>query len=148
MPMRWCSRGYPRSAYSRCVGLKREPEQSAFDRWGGETFFTALIERFYEGVAIDPVLRPMYPDDLTDSKAHLALFLMQYWGGPRQYSDQRGHPRLRMRHAPFPIGSAAADAWLRHMTAAVDAAEMEPADRQELLEYLSMAAGSLINQPG
>jgi len=130
------------------VRLTREPERSAFDRWGGEAFFTTLIDRFYEGVATDPVLRPMYPADLTDSKAHLALFLMQYWGGPRDYSDQRGHPRLRMRHAPFPIGSAAADAWLRHMTAAVDAAGMAPDDRQELLEYLAMAARNLINQPG
>ena len=90
----------------------------------------------------------MYPDDLTDSKAHLALFLMQYWGGPRAYSEQRGHPRLRMRHAPFPIGTAAADAWLRHMTEAVGAAGLEPDDRQELLDYLAMAARSLINQPG
>jgi hemoglobin len=130
------------------VRLTRQPEQSAFDRWGGEAFFTTLIDRFYEGVATDPLLRPMYPADLTESKAHLALFLMQYWGGPRDYSDQRGHPRLRMRHAPFPIGSAAADAWLRHMTAAVDAAGMAPEDREELLEYLSMAARNLINQPG
>jgi len=130
------------------VGLKRRPEQSAYDRWGGEPFFTALIERFYEGVATDPLLRPMYPEDLTESKAHLALFLMQYWGGPSWYGEQRGHPRLRMRHAPFPIGSAAADAWLRHMTAAVSDAGMAPADEAELLEYLAMAARSLINQPG
>ena len=73
---------------------------------------------------------------------------MQYWGGPRADSEQRGHPRLRMRHAPFPIGSAAADAWLRHMTAAVDAAGMAPDDREELLEYLSMAARNLVNLPG
>jgi hemoglobin len=130
------------------VRLKRQPEQTAYDRWGGEPFFTVLIERFYEGVATDPLLRPMYPDDLTESKAHLALFLMQYWGGPRDYSDLRGHPRLRMRHAPFSIGSAEADAWLRHMTRAVESAAMEPADREELLEYLAMAAQSLINQPG
>ncbi len=124
-----------------------QPEQTAFERWGGEPFFTGLIERFYQGVATDPLLRPMYPEDLTDAKAHLALFLMQYWGGPRDYSDQRGHPRLRMRHARFPIGSAEADAWLRHMTAAVQAAEMEPDDQEELLDYLAMAARSLINQP-
>jgi hemoglobin len=130
------------------VGLERRPEQSAYDRWGGEPFFTALIERFYEGVATDPLLRPMYPEDLSESKAHLALFLMQYWGGPSWYGEQRGHPRLRMRHAPFPIGSAAADAWLRHMTAAVGDAGMGPADEAELLEYLAMAARSLINQPG
>ncbi len=127
--------------------LKRQPEESAFDRWGGEPFFTALIERFYLGVAADPLLRPMYPDDLTESRSHLALFLMQYWGGPPDYSGQRGHPRLRMRHAPFAIGKAESDAWLRHMTDAVTAAHMEPDDQQELLEYLTMAARSLINQP-
>ena len=127
--------------------LKRQPEESAFDRWGGEPFFTALIDRFYEGVAADPLLRPMYPDDLTESRAHLALFLMQYWGGPPAYSEQRGHPRLRMRHAPFPIGTAEADAWLRHMTDAVMAAHMDAGDQEELLEYLAMAARSLVNQP-
>ena len=128
--------------------LKREPERSAYDRWGGGAFFTALVDRFYEGVATDPLLRPMYPDDLSESRAHLALFLIQYWGGPRDYGDQRGHPRLRMRHAPFPIGSAEADAWLRHMTDAVEAAGMAPEDREELLDYLAMAARNLINQPG
>jgi hemoglobin len=129
------------------VRLKRQPEESAFDRWGGQPFFTALVERFYLGVAADPLLRPMYPDDLAESRAHLALFLMQYWGGPPDYSEQRGHPRLRMRHAPFPIGTAEADAWLRHMTDAVTAAHMDPDDQEELLEYLAMAARSLINQP-
>ena len=128
--------------------LTRQPEQAPFDRWGGEPFFTALIDRFYEGVASDPLLRPMYPDDLSESKAHLALFLMQYWGGPRHYSDQRGHPRLRMRHAPFVIGTAEADAWLRHMTDAVVAAHMAPDDQRELLDYLAMAAQSLINASG
>jgi hemoglobin len=127
--------------------MRREPEQTAYERWGGEAFFTALVERFYAGVAVDPLLRPMYPDDLTEPKAHLALFLMQYWGGPRQYSEQRGHPRLRMRHAPFPIGTAAAEAWLRHMTDAVGGAGLEPADEEELLDYLRMAAHSLINVP-
>ncbi len=78
--MSWCIRGYPRSAYSRGVRLKRKREGSAFDRWGGEPFFVALVDRFYEGVATDPLLRPMYPEDLTESRAHLALFLMQYWG--------------------------------------------------------------------
>ncbi len=125
--------------------LQRQPQQSAYERWGGEPFFTALIDRFYQGVAADPLLRPMYPDDLTESKAHLALFLMQYWGGPRSYSDLRGHPRLRMRHAPFAIGRAESDAWLRHMTEAVEAAGLEPADQRELLDYLAMAATSLIN---
>ena len=128
--------------------LTGRSEQTAYDRWGGEAFFAALVERFYEGVATDPLLRPMYPDDLTDSKAHLALFLMQYWGGPSRYSEERGHPRLRMRHARFAIGGAAADAWLRHMTAAVKDAGMAPAYEAELLEYLGMAAQSLVNQPG
>ena len=127
--------------------MRREPEQTAFERWGGEAFFTALVERFYEGVAVDPLLRPMYPEDLSDSKAHLAMFLMQYWGGPRHYSEQRGHPRLRMRHARFAIGSAQADAWLRHMTDAVHSSGLQAADEEELLEYLAMAARSLINVP-
>jgi hemoglobin len=129
------------------VAPEREPEETAYQRWGGEEFFTGLIERFYAGVAVDPLLRPLYPDDLTESKTHLALFLMQYWGGPRRYSEERGHPRLRMRHAPFAIGTAQADAWLRHMTEAVRSAGLDPADERELLDYLSMAAGSLINVP-
>ena len=128
--------------------LKRKSEGTPFERWGGQPFFDALVEQFYVRVATDPVLRPMYPDDLAESRAHLALFLGQYWGGPDTYNQIRGHPRLRMRHAPFVIGSAEADAWLRHMTDAVDAAHMAPADRQELLDYLTMAAQSLINAPG
>ncbi len=125
--------------------LEPGPEPSAYERWGGEPFFITLVERFYEGVSTDPLLRPMYPDDLAEPKAHLASFLMQYWGGPRAYSDQRGHPRLRMRHAPFAIGRAEAEAWLRHMTEAVHAAGMGPADQRELLDYLGMAASSLVN---
>ena len=125
--------------------LRREPRATTYERWGGEPFFTTLIDRFYQGVAADPLLAPMYPEDLTESKAHLALFLMQYWGGPPTYSEQRGHPRLRMRHAPFAIGRAESDAWLRHMTAAVHAAGLAPDDEAELLDYLTMAATNLIN---
>jgi hemoglobin len=123
--------------------------EALFERVGGASFFVDLIDRFYLGVAGDPLLRPLYPDDLTDSKAHLALFLMQYWGGPSTYNEQRGHPRLRMRHAPFVIGELERDAWLRHMLAAVN--DMLAADRvtmedgQELRDYFEMAAGSLIN---
>ena len=117
-----------------------------YEQVGGEPFFIRLVDAFYVGVESDGVLRAMYPDDLTESKRHLVLFLMQYWGGPPDYSEQRGHPRLRMRHAPFPIGKAESDAWLRHMTAAVMAADMDPDDQDELLEYLAMAARSLINQ--
>ena len=127
--------------------LKRKSEGTPFERWGGQPFFDALVERFYTGVATDPVLRPMYPDDLVESKAHLALFLGQYWGGPDTYNQVRGHPRLRMRHAPFVIGPAEAEAWLVHMTAAVDTMGMAPADRDELLDYLSMAARNLQNAP-
>ncbi|MGO8871311.1 MAG: globin [Acidimicrobiales bacterium] len=128
--------------------LGSEPEQTAFERWGGQAFFTALVERFYAGVSADPLLRPMYPDDLTEPKAHLSLFLAQYWGGPRDYSDQRGHPRLRMRHAPFVIGPAEAEAWMHHMTDAVDASGLPPGDRRELLDYLAMAARSMVNARG
>ena len=124
---------------------RRDPEPARYDRWGGQPFFDALVERFYEGVASDPLLRPMYPDDLTESKAHLALFLAQYWGGPPAYAEARGHPRLRMRHAPFVIGPAEADAWLGHMVAAVDRSGLEEPDRTELVDYLAMAARSLVN---
>jgi hemoglobin len=120
-----------------------------FDRVGGESFFVDLVDRFYLGVAGDPLLRPLYPDDLAESAQHLALFLMQYWGGPPTYNEERGHPRLRMRHAPFVIGSGERDAWLRHMFASL--AELEAAgrigrsDAEELRVYLEMAARQLIN---
>jgi hemoglobin len=100
-------------------------------------------------VAGDPLLRPLYPEDLSESSAHLALFLMQYWGGPATYSEQRGHPRLRMRHAPFVIGPAERDAWLRHMHEALDsllgAARITEGDAEELRAYLDMAANTLVN---
>ena len=121
---------------------------SLYERVGGEPFFTALVERFYAGVATDPLLRPLYPEQLEGSKVHLGLFLEQYWGGPTTYSDQRGQPRLRMRHAHFVIGAAERDAWLRHMTAAVKAAGLDAADEEELLSYFSMAARSLENVGG
>jgi hemoglobin len=129
----------------RPIRRSGDPGLTPFERWGGDPFFVALVERFYQGVATDPLLRPMYPEDLTDSKAHLALFLAQYWGGPERYNEERGAPRLRMRHAPFVIGSAASEAWLRHMTAAVDDADLGADDKELLLDYLAMAANSLIN---
>ncbi|HUA95998.1 MAG TPA: globin [Acidimicrobiales bacterium] len=125
--------------------LTRKSEGTPFERWGGQPFFDALVEQFYTGVATDPRLRPMYPDDLEESKSHLALFLGQYWGGPDTYNQVRGHPRLRMRHAPFTIGPLEAESWMRHMTHAVDAMGMDPDDRAELLDYLGMAARSLQN---
>jgi len=120
-----------------------------FDRVGGESFFVDLVDRFYLGVASDPLLRPLYPDDLREPSEHLALFLMQYWGGPGTYSEQRGHPRLRMRHAPFVIGPAEREAWLRHMNRALDdlraAARISDSDTEELRAYLEMAATTLVN---
>lgn len=116
-----------------------------YERVGGEEFFTALVERFYEGVAADPVLRLLYPADMTASKEHLRLFLMQYWGGPRTYQTQRGHPRLRMRHAPFVIGLLERDAWLRHMRAALAGAQLSAEDREAMEDYFTMAATQLIN---
>jgi hemoglobin len=122
-----------------------------FARAGGEQFFTDLVDHFYLGVAGDPLLRPLYPDDLTESRGHLALFLVQYWGGPATYNEQRGHPRLRMRHAPFVVGPAERDAWLRHMGSAVDRMvetdRLAPSDAEELRAYFDMAAHSLVNAP-
>ncbi len=122
-----------------------------YERVGGEPFFVDLVDRFYVGVAGDPLLRPLYPDDLTESSRHLALFLMQYWGGPSTYGEERGHPRLRMRHAPFVVGPAERDAWLRHMLAALlelqSASRVTDADALELRDYLEMAANSLVNSP-
>ncbi len=122
-----------------------------FDRVGGEQFFVDLVGRFYLGVAGDPLLRPLYPDDLSEPSQHLALFLMQYWGGPGTYGEQRGHPRLRMRHAPFVIGPGERDAWLRHMLGALlelgEAGRISQSDTIELRDYLEMAANSLVNSP-
>jgi hemoglobin len=124
-----------------------------FDRVGGESFFVELVDHFYLGVAGDPLLRPLYPEDMTESAQHLALFLMQYWGGPATYNDQRGHPRLRMRHVPFVIGPAESAAWLRHMDAAVahmreaTPTKLSETDAEELRAYFAMAARSLINTP-
>lgn len=116
-----------------------------YERAGGDRFFEDLADRFYAGVAADPVLRPLYPDDLAAPKHHLRLFLIQYWGGPRTYGDERGHPRLRMRHAPFVIGLAERDAWLEHMEAAVRAGGLDPGDEAEMLDYFRSAATQLIN---
>ncbi|HEX4127432.1 MAG TPA: globin [Acidimicrobiales bacterium] len=122
-----------------------------YDRVGGEPFFADLVDKFYLGVAGDPLLRPLYPDNLDESSRHLALFLMQYWGGPATYNEERGHPRLRMRHVPFVIGPAERDAWLRHMLAALveleSVSRISEADAVELRDYLEMAANSLVNAP-
>src|SRR5262252_9541091 len=102
---------------------------------GGDRWFEDLVDRFYAGVEDDPVLRPLYPRDLTGAKAHLQGFLVQYWGGPTTYSEERGHPRLRMRHFPFAIGPVERDAWLAHMTAAVRGGDLDPEVERQVLDY-------------
>ena len=118
-----------------------------YEAVGGAPTFERLVARFYEGVAADPVLRPLYPEpDLAAAEERLRLFLIQYWGGPTTYSDTRGHPRLRMRHAPFAIGPAERDAWLRHMTGAVESLEFPPGLEAQLLSYLQGAAEAMMNR--
>jgi len=113
---------------------------------GGEEVFRRIVARFYEEVSRDEVLRPLYPEeDLGPAEERLRLFLTQYWGGPHTYSEQRGHPRLRMRHVPFSIGPIERDAWLRCMRTAVDEAGLSEHHRQQLWAYLEMAANSLMN---
>jgi hemoglobin len=126
------------------------PEQITFyQAVGGEETFRRLVARFYQGVAADPLLRPLYPEeDLTGAEERLRDFLIQYWGGPSTYSQRRGHPALRMRHARFAIGQAERDAWLRHMTEAVDSLELPEQLRAILLDYLVTASRALINQRG
>lgn len=122
--------------------------RSVYDLVGGEATFRLLVERFYAGVANDPLLRPIYPEaDLSGATERLTLFLIQYWGGPSTYTERRGHPRLRMRHHPFAIGQAERDAWLAHMTEAVESLELAPAVRKALLDYFEAASRAMINQP-
>jgi hemoglobin len=129
--------------------VSEQPEQAItfYAAVGGAETFRRLVHRFYQGVADDPILRPLYPgDDLGPAEEHLRMFLEQYWGGPRTYSDLRGHPRLRMRHAPFAVTPAARDRWLHHMRAAVDELEL-PDDLDAMLwDYLVNAAHSLVNR--
>jgi len=121
---------------------------SLFELAGGEPTFRLLVRRFYARVAADPILRRVYPDeDLSGATERLTLFLIQYWGGPSTYSEQRGHPRLRMRHAPFAIGRRERDAWLGHMTAAVESLELPAQVRQALLDYFETASAAMINRP-
>jgi len=126
-------------------------ELTVYEAAGGEQTFTRLVERFYAGVAGDPVLRPLYPRDPEGFAAageHLRLFLIQYWGGPGTYSEQRGHPRLRMRHAPFAIGRAERDAWMGHMRAAVNSLDVPAAVHAAFLDYFENAATAMMNRGG
>jgi len=121
---------------------------SFYEEMGGEAFFTDLVSQFYAQVALDPILRPMYPEgDLKAAALRLQWFLEQYWGGPSTYQENRGHPRLRMRHAEFHINIAAHDAWLKAMRTAVDGVEMKPELKAQLWSYLEMAAAAMVNQP-
>ena len=122
---------------------------SLFEEVGGSQFFDQLVDRFYEGVATDDVLLPLYPEqsDLSGAKQRLTLFLQQYWGGPTTYSDERGHPRLRQRHFPFVIGELERDRWMVHMMAAVDELSPNETVRQQLTEYMTMASTAMINSP-
>jgi hemoglobin len=129
------------------IQIESERGSTLYDRVGGEPFFVSLVERFYAGVEGDALLRPLYPSDLQRPKRRLALFLMQYWGGPHTYNAERGQPRLRMRHLRFRIGSAEREAWLTHMRAAVGTSDASQADMRLLLEYFESAATSLMNQP-
>ena len=120
---------------------------SLYDAVGGEPVFHALVADFYRGVASDPVLRPLYPDDLGPAEERLRLFLVQYWGGPTTYSDQRGHPRLRMRHVAWQVGERERDAWLALMLAAVTRLEVPDQARAAIWDHLERAAHSLVNHP-
>jgi hemoglobin len=119
-----------------------------YEAAGGEATFRLLVARFYARVGGDPLLRPLYPEaDLASATERLTLFLIQYWGGPHTYNEQRGHPRLRMRHQPFAVGQAERDAWLEHMKVAVESLELTPAVRKALIDYFETASTAMINQP-
>ena len=123
-------------------------EPSLYAAVGGTAFFDRLVDAFYEGVATDAILRPLYPDDLADSRRHLSLFLAQYWGGPQTYNEERGHPRLRLRHMPFRVGPAERDRWLVHMAAAVERTTDSESVRATLMGYFVPAAEQLRNDTG
>jgi hemoglobin len=128
--------------------LRVVQETTVYEAAGGMPFFEALVDRFYEGVAADPDLLALYPEpnDLRGARHRLTLFLAQYWGGPDTYSQERGHPRLRMRHAPFAVGPDARDRWLTHMRSALDALDPPQEIRARFDEYFAFAAESMRNQ--
>lgn len=117
-----------------------------YEQVGGHETFARLVKRFYQGVATDPVLKPMYPEqDLTGAEDRLRMFLEQYWGGPTTYSERRGHPRLRKRHVAFKVNPDARDRWLHYMRVALDSLELPPLHDATLWDYLDRAAHSLVN---
>ena len=117
-----------------------------YERVGGYQFFVELVERFYQSVEADLSLRSLYPEDLEPGKAHLAAFLAQYWGGPRQYSLERGHPRLRQRHMPFSIGQKERDTWVTHMVSALDSMEISVDEAMLMADHFKSTATHLINR--
>lgn len=122
-------------------------ESTLYDLVGGMPFFERLVDRFYEGVAADDLLRPLYPEaDLAPARRRLTLFLAQYWGGPTTYSRERGHPRLRARHFAFPIGGPERDRWLLHMRAAIDESAAPADARERLHDYVTRAADAMVNR--
>jgi hemoglobin len=125
-----------------------QQETTVYDLVGGMPFFERLVDRFYQGVANDPALLALYPepDDLRGARRRLTLFLAQYWGGPATYDEERGHPRLRMRHAPFAIDADARDRWLRHMRDAVDELDPPSQAREAFDGYFAMAAEAMRNR--
>ena len=126
--------------------MSEQPKVSFYDEVGGHETFVALVHRFYQGVAGDPELRALYPEeDLGPAEVRLRMFLEQYWGGPTTYSDQRGHPRLRMRHAPFAVTPTAKEHWLRHFRDALDEADLTPEQDNQFWEYVTHAAQFMVN---
>ena len=126
--------------------MSQAGQHTLYDSVGGEDFFRRLVHEFYERVWADEVLRPMYPqEDRAGAEDRFAMFLMQYWGGPGTYSEQRGHPRLRMRHNPFPIDHDARNRWVACMAAALDALAPAPLSRAELDDYFDRAATAMVN---
>lgn len=127
--------------------MTSEPRPSLYDRVGGAPTFRALVDRFYAGVAEDPPLRALYPEeDLGPANDRLRMFLEQYFGGPKTYGETRGHPRLRMRHAPFAVTPDQRDRWVTHMLAALDSLDLAQAEDAEMREYLERAAQFMINR--
>ncbi|MDZ5623664.1 globin [Nocardioides bizhenqiangii] len=123
--------------------------QTFYEEIGGFETFRRIVAKFYEGVAGDDVLRPLYPEeDLGPAEERFLLFLVQYWGGPTTYSERRGHPRLRMRHAPFPVDMEARDRWLTHFRAALDSVELTPEQDAQFWAYVTHAATFMVNTPG
>nr|WP_300151206.1 globin [Propionicimonas sp.] len=121
-------------------------DASLYDRVGGHDTFVTLVAEFYRGVASDPPLRALYPEtDLGPAADRLRMFLEQYWGGPHTYSETRGHPRLRIRHAPFAVSPDMRDRWLRHMNAALDSLGLPEPELTEFRDYVTRAAAFMVN---